>query len=115
MIYRLTIELLDRNFQFCDIFTDEDALCKKADEILSEQNANNGCSFGTIEDEAGANSEIAEIFNDPMNMDNFIRIEEISELAEKLLRIAFNPADLNSETVLELCKTFNIDLTEWVA
>ena len=115
MIYRLTIELLDRNFYFCDIFTDEKNLCKKVNEILWLYDANDGCTFQNIKDEIAANAVIAEKFDDPMNMDNFIRIEEITELAERLLRFAFNPTELNGETILELCKTFNIDLTEWAA
>ena len=95
MIYKVTIELDAKNASCCEVFTDEEKVCEYVDQILRENNVNDGCDFMSIEDEIAANAVIAECCDDPMNIYNFLRIEDITEAVLYSIQTLFSEHCLN--------------------
>lgn len=110
MIYKVTIELDANCVSCCEVFTDEDKLCEYVDHVLNENNVNDGCSFLSIEDEIAANATIAELCNDPMNVDNFLNIEDITE--EVLFRVQslFAEHSWSDEALIAMADDMGLDL-----
>lgn len=61
---------------FCKCFTDEETLTKEVDEWLTKYNLNDGCTGFTPEEVPALNAMFAERYDDPMNLKNFVRVDE---------------------------------------
>lgn len=112
MIYKVTIQLAAKDVYCCEIFTDEEDLCLYVDEILCVNNVNDGHSFCTIEDEWAANAVIAEICDDLMNCDNFLRIEDITEEVTFRVQSLFNEHNWSDNALIAMADDLGLDLKE---
>lgn len=110
MIYKVTIELDANCVSCCEVFTDEDKLCEYVDYVLNENDVNDGYSFLSINDESAANATIAKLCNDPMNVDNFLHIEDITE--EVLFRVQslFAEHSWSDEALIAMADDMDLDL-----
>ena len=101
---------LKTDFYYCEIFTDERELCSVANDLLRRNNANGGHMFTSIEDQISANSVIAELFDDPMNIFNHICIDDIKEATINAIEDCFSVHDWSDKMLLMIANDLGIDL-----
>ena len=111
-MYRLKIELAETNFHYCEIFTDEKELCSVADDLLRRNSVNNGCRFTSIEDQIAANNMIGWLFYDPMNINNYICIDDIWNVVINAIEDAFSVHNWSDEMLIKIADDLGIDLRE---
>lgn len=88
MVIKAIFHSEERHVHLCKIFKDEESAVDWLNYGLDIFRLNDGCTLASVEDIPAANSVIAEICDDQMNIDNYISIEDIeSELIEKIHEI----------------------------
>lgn len=99
-------------FKSCKIYTNDDDAVKGTNIELEKHNLNNGYTLGSLEDIPVANAELAERFDDPMNMDAVIECEDITDAVRDRIWYDFWDVSWSDADLCHMAHECGIDMRD---
>lgn len=109
----IRVDIFTEKAQMNKIFTDEKKAIDECNEFLFKHELNDGCTLMSNEDFIALNGVLADMFDDPMNVENFAEWHDISDEVRKQICEYFQKQYLDDDdAVVKIAELLDMDLNE---
>ena len=106
----IRIDLITEREYYHGVFTDEKKACAAIDEYVQRNNISN-CSMASNEDMIALNAELADVFDDAYNQENYAEWIDISDaLRKKIAYLLTETSYISYDDVVKIAKVLENDL-----
>ena len=106
----IRIDLITEREYYHGVFTDEKKACNAIDEYMQRNNISN-CSMASKEDMIALNAEIADVFDDVYNQENYAEWVEIGDaLRKKIAYLLTETSYITDDDVVKVADVLENEL-----